>query len=316
MDKTKEVVARICKLLSDLISSREDLSISPNTFSPDIIEKNLVWNKEKTSVNLDKEFEYDFFKTLYKNNYPPDFYHYTSLQTLFSILTTGKIHLSALTGMNDKTEIGFVNKFMDVNTVDPYSSVSMDYHNEHFIISFSGRKDDFNQWRLYGDDGKGVCLKFSTNPQIPAYKNVLVSSVTYDLNVFSLIKNCLRDFRENLNIGFGIYAVNYWKFFYKDPDYKDENEVRLLVNNLNLSNHRVFKPSFKINRYGIIIPFIELDCIISTETCILRLEEIMVGPKTFESKLNQHQIVHLIKKMYDHSLWNIKITQSNITHYR
>ncbi len=316
MDGANKIAIRISRLLNNLKASKGDLSISKEDITPENIENNLEWNSEQTSIHLKPEFEYNFFKGLYNDTCPKYFYHYTSLHSLFFILTSGKIHLSALTGMNDKTEIGFVNQFMDINTVNPHSPISMQYHNEHFIMSFSHKQDDFNQWRLYGDDGKGVCIKFSINPKVPTYKNVLISSVIYDLSDFNLIKNCIQELREQFNIGFGIHALNYWKFFYKHPDYKDENEVRALVNNMNLPHHKVFKPGFKINRYNIIIPFIELDCILPTDTGVLLLEEITLGPKAFEPELNNHQIVHLIQKLYGSKFWNIKVNHSAITHYR
>ena len=41
-----------------------------------------------------------------------------------------------------------------------------------FVLSFSTKRDYLPMWRLYADDGRGICLKFNTKLLIEACKNI------------------------------------------------------------------------------------------------------------------------------------------------
>lgn len=108
-------------------------------------------------------------------------YHYCSLETFRLIVENKVLFMSGYHYMNDSSEEKY---FLDVfeeemkNLYDGLSDeekaniesddymkkymtrLSELYANVCFICCFSNIRDDLNQWRAYGDDGKGICIGF------------------------------------------------------------------------------------------------------------------------------------------------------------
>ena len=108
-------------------------------------------------------------------------YHYCSLETFRLIVENKVLFMSDYHYMNDSSEEKY---FLDVfeeemkNLYDGLSDeekaniesddymkkymtrLSELYANVCFICCFSNIRDDLNQWRAYGDDGKGICIGF------------------------------------------------------------------------------------------------------------------------------------------------------------
>ena len=86
---------------------------------------------------------------------------YTTMNTLFEILKSGKIRLNSIISMNDKTETSFLSD-LTKNYDEPSETAELETirANSTLIISFSSNTDNLDMWRWYGDDGKGVCLVF------------------------------------------------------------------------------------------------------------------------------------------------------------
>lgn len=108
-----------------------------------------------------------------KKSYPFNDCHvakYTSLDTALKILASSKMRMMSVTAMNDKLEIGYLyGKLSNEDTA--YLENKTIFHNarQRYITSFTEKIDDLTMWRLYGDNGEGVCLVFSEPYDCPYY---------------------------------------------------------------------------------------------------------------------------------------------------
>lgn len=105
---------------------------------------------------------------------PKVIYHYTSFDSMFSILTGRSIRLSDTMRLNDKNEIriyhSMLNEVLDwYKTASDYSvykpliekvrtNIRSFLKKECYILSFSNLCDSLDQWFKYGDYCRGVCL--------------------------------------------------------------------------------------------------------------------------------------------------------------
>lgn len=95
-------------------------------------------------------------------------YHYTSMESLYSMTKSNSILLSNVQEMNDKSECSMYfeiikdsvkNKGTVSNKI--IKAVSDKFYKkleDVFIFLFSTEDDDAAQWQRYADNGKGVCL--------------------------------------------------------------------------------------------------------------------------------------------------------------
>lgn len=116
-------------------------------------------------------------------------YHYCSVNTFYSIISSQTLRLSDITKSNDKLEVAWVkgklggifDKAYDILNEEVKSTISKeDYRkkirekealyfegnelsDKFFVICFAGRDsgDLLSQWRGYGDDGRGVSIGFN-----------------------------------------------------------------------------------------------------------------------------------------------------------
>ena len=238
-------------------------------------------------LDLDDTFER---KLMYENSnkMQKDFYRYVPFDTAFSILKNNTYRMNGIAGMNDKAEVLFFeNKDSELTEKNDKNNV--------FISSFSRRKDDLTMWRLYGDDGKGVCLVFTKKED-----DVNESFWLYPVNYNEKYKKYLI---EMCNKGFKINNIEKWICFFKNKNFKTENEVRLLV--LDQSNKKEW---YKTNDSSIINPYIEID--LNDSKFPLKLTKVILGPKCPESAYNKAQMESMLKDK------NIEVSPSKIDIYR
>ena len=92
------------------------------------------------------------------------FVHFTSFHAFSSILNERAIRLYNLHKLDDPREFTFASRIFQLN-----QEIIDDAKDNLFLISFCERailnpirsKDEFNMWRLYGLQGKGVGIIFS-----------------------------------------------------------------------------------------------------------------------------------------------------------
>ena len=92
-------------------------------------------------------------------------FHYTSIASLDGIIREDSICLRAThyQHLNDKIEVAWCQESLRELCGELKELCDEDfqlYHITPYIISFCNTNDDFNMWRLYGNDGKGIMLCF------------------------------------------------------------------------------------------------------------------------------------------------------------
>jgi len=160
------------------------------------LEKNIPLSKEEEveqikeelgTIKLNDDIKYDTYTHRYvvdvdlwsyvmgnKEIVAPDIlYKYMSLDTYMKILSTNKIRLNSLVSMNDTSEGFFIgdtfcrayddirgnSNYMDVNERSQGMRNKFIVENKNILIGcFSELFDNALMWRLYGDEGRGVCL--------------------------------------------------------------------------------------------------------------------------------------------------------------
>lgn len=254
---------------------------------------------------------------------------YSSFDTIFSMINFLSVRLNGIAGMNDKTEINYVDTYLE-NYERPISTLhhnTVSAINKRYITSCSdiNNKDNLTLWRLYGDDAKGSCMVFKViNENIT--DNILLRKVKYaddkgshpELN---FIKEIVEEVENLLGFKFEFRKIGVWKHFFKPYEYSIEDEVRLLIideGKLSLSN----KGWVKTYSHSILNPFIDFE--LNSSNFPLELREIILGPKCPEQELNKIQLEEMIRrkkkeivdKKKDTDIKKLKVVLSDINHYR
>lgn len=176
-------------------------------------------------------------------------YHYTSLDALRSILGS-EICLWATKYkyLNDPSEKIWAEKYvleaikkMDGFQQDTSIHIQNWLSKDAYILSLCSKGDDRNMWRLYSNDGKGVCLILDREVLLETCWNkmckdannnfVIVENVEYAKpeGVEKAIKKCLN--KEAFNIMDEELESRLMRIapFIKNADFKIENEIRCAI---------------------------------------------------------------------------------------
>lgn len=266
----------------------------------------------------DKNDEHDFFKMLLRPYNEEDICRYTTYGSLERILKEKKQSVCSIVCMNDETECYYADRYIS-NTGDEKvkDALLLNYEelNDCQISSCTDKKmaDNLSMWRMYGDDAKGVCLKFKVRKDLLDTKHFFLYYVSYadeenkhkELDLIAKLKE--------LKIGEYSYefkAWYIWKHFFKPVYYKEEKEVRLLY-------FRQKEDQLKwIKADSIMAPVIEFNIETRKNEYPLVLSEIMLGPKFPESKTNVVQIGYWKKLQGIEEEDPCLVVQSRIEGYR
>lgn len=280
-------------------------------------------------------FENQFFNKMFGEFKDTQICRYTGLQTIFDMLSYQSFRMSGLVGMNDKSEVNYVESYLnrDNDNISIDKPLIKEHHNtiiainNRYITSCSKiqRKDDLTLWRLYSDDAKGVCLVFDVKKS-NLNKHVLLQKVKY---ADEQGNHKELDFLKQIKVGverltgfkFEFRKLGYWKHFFKANNYAIEEEVRLLI----IDNDTLDK--LKLDwvmtyTHSIINPVIDFR--INSKSFPIHLRTILLGPKCPEQETNYVQIEEMIRrkkkeikdKGQDSNLNNLKVELSAIKHYR
>ncbi|QEK51050.1 DUF2971 domain-containing protein [Pedobacter aquae] len=164
------------------------------------------------------------------------FTHYTSLRNAINILNSGSIRLYNCFNLNDKNEIKYL---LDKSPID-FSEEEIDkYKREHFILSGSliqdDNEEDYNLWRLYGDNCKGVAIIFEISEKITNWSKVYLQKVAYERDNKSNIYDYLK-FHKEFNDKYLLFENKPELFALLSTGVKNEiwsveNEFRVIVKN-------------------------------------------------------------------------------------
>jgi hypothetical protein len=162
------------------------------------------------------------------------FWHYTSGQSLLSIVESGKLYATQVSCLNDSTEIRYGSKLLRDAYLQIQTKGSLPPDETHvleevvkalvdnpatpshapsqwFVTCFSKRRDDLSQWRAYSGGENGYAIGFMAAGLFQR-TNSLVVRVNYNeaqhkevaANVASAT---LRFFREGLDSGYGVVPI-------------------------------------------------------------------------------------------------------------
>lgn len=299
----------------------------------DLIKKTTITKLEEKASKTDEDNNDNKIKLKFYNEkvldpqwcreqlriYTEDICRYSSLDSLFSTLKHGTFRMNGLPGMNDKDEgllswnlINVVNK-LPTDTVKRRKGLI----NNAFIISYSSKDkiDDLTQWRLYGDDAKGVCCVFSVRTDKIAERFFLHSIKYIDIppDGNSTSDDLLAELKKYVDNQTDLqYSdISPIIFYYKHKNYEPEAEVRLLVDNKKTSAYST--PPYKrewLLTYSNNIPNPYID--IPIKDFPLKLEKILLGPNMNDIDTIQVQLETMLEQLGIDAV----VEPSKITNYR
>ncbi len=185
-----------------------------------------VWNTIHFNIPPDN-------KNLVKSPYfydKPTVVHFSNIFALNSILQERTIRLYNLHNLNDPREFTFASKVFNLS-----NELVKDAKDNLYMISFCERKilnnasAEFNMWRLYGKNGRGLAIVFSIANDPINWRDFHISKVIYGSDqrrkFVKLLDHIdqLNQTKPYINVDFGkLYA------FHKSKMFEIEKEVRII----------------------------------------------------------------------------------------
>ncbi len=156
--------------------------------------------------------------------------HFSNIYALNSILQEQTIRLYNLHNLNDPREFTFASKVFNLK-----KELVEDSQDNLYLISFCKREilknaqDEFNMWRLYGQNGKGLAIVFSIANDPAEWKDFHISQVVYGadqrqkfVKLLELIDQ-LNKTTPTIDLDFGKLCA-----FHKSKMFAIEKEVRIV----------------------------------------------------------------------------------------
>lgn len=165
---------------------------------------------------------------------PLQIIHYTNIQSYCNIINSQLIRLYDCNNLNDSKEIELGLNRIGFQTEEKWVE---DLKKFHFVFSASeyNGKDDFNMWRLYGDNGFGVALVFEIDENFKKWNGVHLSKVSYseEDDNFQLIKEFIKfhnEFQEKNKLFIKVPSlIPLLSAFQKNDIWSIEKEFRLVA---------------------------------------------------------------------------------------
>ena len=266
--------------------------------------------------------EHAFFKGIFIQ-YDADYIcRYTTYEALERILRERKQSVCSIVCMNDETECYYADEYLAKREKSKAKkTVAIDYveQNKCQISSCTHIElaDKLAMWRMYGDDGKGVCLKYKVDKKILSDKGFYLYCVNYAheederqwmLDMVALLRKLkVRGYK------FEFTTWYIWKHFFKPSHYWDEKEVRLLY----FCKEGTDKYKWiKAGDSQILAPVLEFSIAKDENEFPLVLSEIILGPKFPEATTNAAQIKYFKSLQQIEEDGDCPVTPSKIKGYR
>jgi hypothetical protein len=255
------------------------------------------------------------------------YYYYCTSDVFKSIITNQKFWLTAITDLNDYTEVNWTfktiwpivrDKLLSVKKEkaeiimmldnDVNVNVFQDY--KFYVICFSKNKDSLSQWRGYAEDGKGFCIGIDLNNittnnspfRSKDYKRALgYNDIIYNQDKqIEILFDLLNSILDSGDSPYLLAHMNLIGFAprFKNPYFDVENETRLIfcadlsngiVTNCE-SNGMVMGLYPHINNLGILTTHIEIDLFkCNPSGCI---KKVILGPK---NRTNKETVIELMQ---------------------
>lgn len=224
-------------------------------------------------------------------------YKYMSLSTYFSMLKNTSYRMNSITSMNDESESFFLNDdlfelYSGKGKEERYGTL---IENSRILISsFTDKNDNSLMWQLYGDFGKGICLRFRINKdQVKKIHYIDERSEGY-IKLKKIVQVLKSD---NIEIIFS--DADKYKFYMKSDGFKHEDEYRL--------THICEDEKLSWTMYGnLISPYRDFSLINGRfEELGLRICSVTIGAKIPNFEVNYPLLVELTNKTFGVELINI-----------
>lgn len=271
-------------------------------------------------ISLSSEKEDELFRALL-GDYKEEFiYRYISSSSLYRILNEKKASMCSVVGMNDSTESTYADDKCSICINRFYPGIligdwQQEFANSVFISSCvpAERADDLTMWRLYGEDGKGVCIRYKVDPELS--KKYIIAPISYARDQFHHPELDFILDLAGLNINgtlFRFYRFFIWKHFFKPYEYSVEKEVRLLY----ISDYRQAE-KWILTGDSIYCPLIEFPIVRDNNQYPLIIDSIILGPNFKLCDTNRYQILFRLLSsdiVFTHSQYLVEC--SEIESYR
>ena len=285
-------------------------------------EENIEYDEGKASISLKQEAEDDLFRILLLQDddlgIVKHVCRYSSLNSLFLTMRDGCHAMCSITCMNDKGELSYADKYVSYGAYS-ISTQTIVENNNCFILSCCKQDmvDNLKMWRLYGNEGRGVCLEYDVDISKIDNKDFFYGPVSYgrgknDHPKLNFIRN-LRHWKKN-GWGFELKRWYIWKHFFKSYLFKDEEEVRLLFINIEESKENVEWIMDSTNNIASRI----CKFLITDNRFPMILTKAIIGPKCHEqgSNVDQFNYMNRQTKTMSESWLKPAIKPSGIEDYR
>ncbi len=325
----KQIVSYIKEEILPIV----ELRIKPSYLGPSFdkllndpeLEDKIAYNKEgrffQFRTNTDdglEDFEHQIFQALLDSITDEAVCRYTTQDSLFAMLTNKSYRMGSHLAMNDRGEMDYVDKYLKINYKPLHSLTLPELHqmNQSFISSCTtiSKEDDLTMYRLYGDDTKGVCLKFALTLGVQS-KSLIIRKISYarpdgshpELDAISFFIDGLS---ASLGIKFRFIYLDIWKHFFKTKDYAIEDEVRVLY-----LNDGAFAPVSQgwviTHPDKITAKYVVFD--LNAHAFPLHLTNITLGPNFPDPLVNRRQLEVLLD---EEGFTGVNVVNSKIESYR
>lgn len=300
--------------------------------------------RSPTVITLSQKFEQKLFMAVLGKYTYPKVCRYTSRSALSRIISTQKQSLCSIVGMNDKSECYYTDSyFSNKRGYNKGKHQNPSFLNKYFISSCSrmdtdvkdgSMADNLTMWRMYADEGQGVCLVFDVDTEImengyvlapisygqirpiteidgmgengePTYAYVGTEHFHPELDLIFSIMNSMVGGYE-----FRFPHFDFWKHFFKSFEYRDEKEIRLMYYAQDADKNKWIEGN------NIFCPIIEKSVKNGMNQYPLVLQQVILGPRFAEKEINVFQIQQMIEESDIENGVNVECTKSEIDNYR
>ena len=238
---------------------------------------------------------------------------YMSLDTFMCIAETQKIRLNSIVSMNDTSESFFLGDYL-CNAYDDIrrKNTDVEYYNQfpealryckvierkkNLIMCLTSRIDDAMMWRLYGDNGRGICMCFSVPYNI-------VRPITYLSEKNEKLKELKTIASKWAGQGINVMFtdIDKYMFFIKSIQFEYEHEYRLMK--------ECEEKDLETTKYGDLISFYK-DYVFSDSE--IKPETLYIGSNLPQRDVNYPLIVDIANRMLNiHIINNSSMDQLRV----
>lgn len=197
----------------------------------------MIWGTVDEANSFEGELSgHNLFKdSVYEYKGSNDFLHFTSVQSLNSILKQGFIRSSEFRHLTDRQELAFASKAIDWD-IDDNNDDEIEHHKETIfstsLCEFSETSliDQF-MWMQYANAAKGAALRIKMH--IPEHQNCAIGKVIYGEDGLNTVKSIVQRAKTYKKSG-NIFPSNFKSLllpvlaYHKVGAFSNEKEIRLL----------------------------------------------------------------------------------------